>query len=89
MRDEVPQVPADIPLAAAAQIMDDLGVRSLFVMHLSGGIEYPVSVISTQHLLRHLAACSEQELADLGIQAERQSPLEAFIQRRDARRQRT
>ena len=86
MQDHVPQVPADIPLTAAAQIMGDLGVRSLFVMHLSGGIEYPVSVISYQHILRHLAARSEEELTDLGIHADRQSPLEAFIQRREAAR---
>jgi predicted transcriptional regulator len=89
MRDEVPQVPADIPLTAAAQIMQDLGVRCLFLMHHSSGIEYPAAMISYQHLLRHLAARSQEDLRDLGIHAERQAPLVAFIQRREAARRRT
>jgi CBS domain-containing protein len=86
MRDEVPQVPADIPLTAAAQIMQDLGVRCLFLMHHSGGIEYPAAMISYQHVLRHLAARNPDELRDLGIHAERQAPLDMFIQRREAMR---
>lgn len=86
LREGVPQVPPDIPLAAAAQLMRDLGVRILFVMHHSGGVEYPAAQISYRHLLRQLAAQDEAELRDLGMHAERQSPLEAFIQRRDAAR---
>ena len=86
IREGVPQVPPDIPLAAAAQLMQDQGVRTLFLMHHSGGIEYPAAQISYRHLLRLLAAEDESELRDLGMHAERQSPLEAFIQRRDAAR---
>ncbi len=86
LREGVPQVPPDIPLAAAAQLMHDLGVRTLFLMHHSGGVEYPAAQISYRHLLRLLAAQDEAELRDLGMHAERQSPLEAFIQRRDAAR---
>ena len=86
LREGVPQVPPDIPLAAAAQLMRDQGVRTLFLMHHAGGIEYPAAQISYRHLLRFLAAQDESELRDLGIHAERQSPLEAFIQRRDAAR---
>jgi CBS domain-containing protein len=86
LREGVPQVPPDIPLAAAAQLMRDLGVRTLFLMHHSGGVEYPAAQISYRHLLRYLAAQEESELRDLGMHAERQSPLESFIQRRDAAR---
>jgi CBS-domain-containing membrane protein len=84
----VPQVPADIPLAVAAQIMLDQGVKTLFLMHHAGGIEYPAASISYRHILRHMSAQREEDLQDLGIYAERVAPLQAFIQRRDtARRQ--
>jgi CBS domain-containing protein len=86
MQDEVPQVPPDIPLSAAAQLMLDRRVRVLFLMHHSSGIEYPAALISYQHLLRLLGARDLTELHDLGISATRQSPLEAFIRRRDAAR---
>ena len=88
MRAGVPQVPPDIPLAAAAQIMQDQGVRALFLMHHAGGIEYPAAVLTYTHLLRHLAAGSHEELRDLGIQAQRSTPMETFIQRRDEARAR-
>jgi CBS domain-containing protein len=88
MRDQVPQAPPDIPLAVAAQLMLDRGVRVLYLMHHSSGIEYPAALISYQHLLRLLGARTGDELHDLGISASRQSPLEAFIQRRDAARRR-
>jgi predicted transcriptional regulator len=86
MREGVPQVPPDIPLAAAAQVMLDMDVRTLFLMHQSAGIEYPAALISFRHLLRHMAAENSDELRDLGIKAERKSPLETFIQRRNAAR---
>jgi len=86
MRDGVPQVPPEIPLVAAAQIMLDMKVRALFMMHHSAGIEYPAAFITYRHLLRHFIAASDEDLKDLGLSAERQSPLEIFIQRRDAAR---
>jgi CBS domain-containing protein len=89
MREEIPQVPPDIPLTVAAQIMQDQNVRMLFMMHHAGGIEYPAAMLSYKHLLRHMAMKDEAELRDLGIEADRQSPLEAFIQRRDAARRRS
>ncbi len=89
MREGIPQVPPDIPLVAAAQIMLDLDVRTLFLMHQSAGIEYPAALISFRHLLRHMAAENLDELRDLGIKAERRSPLETFIERRNAARKRT
>lgn len=88
MRDGVPQVPPEIPLAVATQIMQDQRVRALFIMHHSGGIEYPAGVISYRHMLRYLAAREGEDLKDLGINAERQSPMEIFLQRREAARNR-
>ncbi len=86
MRDGVPQIPPDIPLPAAAQLMRDEGVRAVFLMHHSGGISYPAAVLSYKHLLRHLAAHDDSELSDLGIKAARQNPLDTFIQKRNAAR---
>jgi len=86
MREGVPQVPPDIPLAAAAQIMLDSKVRTLFLMHHAGGVEYPAASLAYWHILRHMAATEGQGLQDLGILAERRPPLEQFIQRRDAAR---
>jgi CBS domain-containing protein len=86
MSEGVPQIPPDIPIEAAAQIMDDLGVRTIYLMHHASGIEYPAAVLTYNHLLRLLAARSAEELHDLGIKASRQSPMEAFIARRDAAR---
>jgi CBS-domain-containing membrane protein len=83
MREGVPQVPPDIPLTAAAQMMRDQGVRAVFLMHHAGGIEYPAGVLTYTHLIRHMAAVDAAELSDLGIRAERTSPMEAFIKRRD------
>lgn len=88
MRDEVPQVPPDIPLQAAAQIMDDLHVRILYIMHHAGGVAYPAAMLTDTHLLRLLGAGDESDLQDLGVGAHREAPLETFFKRRDeARRQ--
>lgn len=89
MQDGVPQIPPDIPLTAAAQIMQDRNIRILFLMHHAGGIEYPAAMISYTHLLRHLAMEHEDDLKDLGIKAARESPLEQFFKRRDEARKRT
>ena len=88
MQDKVPEVPPDIPLTVAAQIMQDQGVRVLFIMHHAAGIEYPAAFLSYRHLMRHLAAKEGEDLRDLGIQAERQSPLDVFFQRREEARKR-
>ena len=87
MHEGVPQVPPDIPLAAAAQIMRDQGVRTLFLMHHAAGIEYPAAALSYKHYLRLLAAEDCQDLRDLGIKAERRLPLDEFAHRRQANRQ--
>ncbi|MCL5998278.1 MAG: CBS domain-containing protein, partial [Chloroflexi bacterium] len=84
MRDSVPQIPPDVPLTVAAQIMRDKGTRVVFLMHHAGGIQYPAAALSYTHILRHLAARSDAELQDLGTAAARKLPLETFIEKRDA-----
>ena len=90
MTDEVPTVPPDIPLEAAFQLMQDRGVRTVFLMHHAGGVIYSAAYLSYNHALRFLQAKSDEDLTDLGIRAGRTSPIDAFIQKRDAaRRSRT
>jgi CBS domain-containing protein len=86
MTDGLPQIPPDIPIAAAAQLMLDQGLRVFFLTHHSGGIEYPAAVLSYKHFLRHLITEDAEEIKDLGIHAERIAPLDAFIDRRDAQK---
>ena len=86
LHEGVPQIPPDIPLTAAAQIMLDLRVKTLFLMHHAGGISYPAAMISYRHILRHISAKEDEDLNDLGIYADRKSPVEAFIERRNAAR---
>jgi hypothetical protein len=73
---------------AAVQIMHDLGVRTIFMMHHAEGISYPAAVLSYKHVLRHLMAQNSAELNDLGLKAKRESPIETFIKRRDEMRRR-
>ena len=88
MSEGVPELPSDIPLRLAAQLLRDKNIRVAYMNHNSAGIIYPAASISYKHLIRHLAAKDESELKDLGINAERKSPLEQFIERRDnARKQ--
>jgi CBS domain-containing protein len=86
MEPGVPQLPPDIPLAAAAQLMLDRGLRVFFMTHHAGGIEYPAAYIGYRHLLRLVAMQDPGEISDLGINASRTAPLEKFFERRDAAR---
>jgi CBS domain-containing protein len=86
MSEGVPELPSDIPLKLAAQLMKDKNIRAAYMNHNSAGIIYPAAIISYKHLVRHLAAKDESDLKDLGINAERKSPLEIFIERRDEAR---
>ncbi len=86
MSEGVPELPSDITLKLAAQLMKDKNIRVAYMNHNSAGIIYPAALISYKHLVRHLAAKDESELKDLGINAERKSPLEVFIERRDEAR---
>ena len=86
MSEGVPELPSDITLKLAAQLMKDKDIRVAYMNHNSAGIIYPAASISYRHLVRHLAAENEEELKDLGFNAERKSPLEQFIERRDEAR---
>ena len=86
LRPGIPTVPADIPISTAAQIMHDQKVRVLYLTHHASGVEYPAAFISYRHLIRHLAARDLEELNDLGIKAQRQSPIDTFIQKREQAR---
>ena len=86
MTEGVSELPSDITLKLAAQLMKDKGIRVAYMNHNSAGIIYPAASISFKHLVRHLAAKDESELKDLGINAERKSPLEVFIERRNQAR---
>ena len=86
MSEGVPELGADIPLTVAAQMMKDQGIRIAYMMHNSAGIIYPAAFFSYHHILRHIAARDESELKDLGLAAERKSPIEVFIARRDEAR---
>ena len=86
MREGVLQVPPDIPLTAAAQLMRDQGVRTFFLMHHAVGIEYPAAALSYKHYLRLMVAEDSEDLRDLGIRASRVAPLDEFFQCREATR---
>ena len=86
MREGVTELPSDIPLTVAAQMMKDKNVRVAYMNHNSAGIIYPAASISYKHIIRHIAAKDESELKDLGLAAERKSPIEVFIERREESR---
>jgi predicted transcriptional regulator len=86
MSEGVPELPADISLPVAAQMMKDKGTRIAYMLHNSTGIIYPAAYLSYRHILRHMAAQDEKDLKDLGLAAERKSPIEQFIERRDEAR---
>jgi CBS domain-containing protein len=86
MSESVTELPADLPIPAAAQLLRDKGVRVGYMLHNSAGITYPAAYLSYRHILRLLAARDESELKDLGLAAERKSPVEQFIEKRDAAR---
>jgi CBS-domain-containing membrane protein len=79
MDEKVPEAPSDIPLAAAAQFMADMGVDHVFFLHHAGGRTWPASVLSLRDLVRALAGpeyCKGQ-----GIAAPRPTPMDLFRQR--------
>jgi CBS domain-containing protein len=86
MSEGVPELPADISLSVAAQMMKDKGTRIAYMLHNSAGIIYPAAYLSYRHILRYMAAQDEKGLKDLGLAAERKSPIEQFIERRDEAR---
>jgi CBS domain-containing protein len=85
MGERIPSVPPDIPIAVAAQIMLDEGVRAAYITHHAGGIKYPAAWLPLKNLIRHMIG---DDLSDLGIRAAREQPLDTFIRRRDEARKR-
>ncbi len=89
MSEGVPELQSDIPLTVAAQLMQDKGIRIAYMTHNSAGIIYPAAFISYRHVLRAMAAKDENDLKDLGHNAQRKSPIEQFIERRDEARRKS
>jgi CBS domain-containing protein len=88
MDPSIPQIPAEIPLTAAAQLMLDRGIRTFYITHHAAGREYPAAVLSYRHFLRHIAMRDPAELSDLGVGADRKPPLDTFLERREEARKR-
>ena len=88
MREELCQVPPDIPITTAVQIMQDQNARTIFMMHNSSGIEYPAASITYSHILRLISASNLGDLDNPRISAKRKSSIEVFIERREAARKR-
>lgn len=86
MREGMPTLHPEMPLALAAQIMRDQRTRIAYLTHNAAGIIYPAAYITYRHFLRYLAAVSPEELRDLGATAARKGPLETFAERRERRR---
>lgn len=86
MQDGVPQIPPDIPLTAAVQLMQDQNIRVFFLTHHAGGIVYPAAVISYKHILKYLASGNTEPPKDLGIRAQRKAPIELFNERLEQQR---
>lgn len=81
MRPDIPHVPADIPAAAAVQLMLDQNVREIYVMHHEGGTHYPAAVLRFEDVLRFVSARTEADLVGMGSGAARKSPLDIFKER--------
>jgi signal-transduction protein with cAMP-binding, CBS, and nucleotidyltransferase domain len=86
LQEEIPQIPPEIPLTTAAQMMLDNNIRTYFLMHHAGGVLYPTAYISYKLILRHLPAQEDEDLRGLGVVAERITPLKKFVEKRDAAR---
>ena len=86
MREGVPELPSDIPLLVAAQMLKDMHIRVAYMNHNSAGIIYPAAAISYRHIVRHLSAKDEGELKDLGLSAKRKLPIDTFIEKRNQAR---
>lgn len=86
MQESIPQIPADIPLKTAIQMMLDNHIQTYYLMHHSGGILYPAAYLSYRNVLRLFAARDVKDLADIGIEREKRLPLEEFYKKRDVAR---
>jgi CBS domain-containing protein len=60
MSPHIPEIPPDIPALAAAQIMLDMGVRALYLMHQAAGICWPAAELRFEDVFQHLLNGSNQ-----------------------------
>jgi predicted transcriptional regulator len=79
MDEDVPEAPADIPLAATVQLMADMGVDHLFFMHNAGGKSWPASVLNLRDVVKALAG--PEYIKAQGMHATRPTPMDLFRQR--------
>jgi hypothetical protein len=79
MDEDVPEGPADIPLAATVQLMADMGVDHLFYMHNAGGKTWPASVLNLRDVVKALAG--PEYIKVQGMHAVRPTPMDLFRQR--------
>jgi len=86
MIENIPQIAPDLPLKVTAQMMLDNHTRILYLMHHSGGITYPAAQISFNNFIQYLAANDESEMSGLGFEAQRKTPVEVFLEKRDSSR---
>jgi predicted transcriptional regulator len=77
--EDVPEAPADIPLAATVQLMADFGVDHLFFMHHAGGKTWPASVLNLRDIVKALAG--PEYIRAQGMHAQRPTPMDLFRQR--------
>lgn len=59
MRPDIPEIPPDIPVTAAVQLMLDQHVRELYLLHHDGGISWPAAVLRLEDALKYLNANRE------------------------------
>lgn len=55
MQPDIPEIPPDIPAAAAAQLMLDQNIREMYLMHHDGGFKWPSAVLRFEDILSYLA----------------------------------
>jgi CBS-domain-containing membrane protein len=79
MDEDVPECASDIPLAAAIEIMADLGVDHLFFLHHAAGRTWPASVLSLRDAVKVLAG--PEYIKNQGMHAARPTPMDLFRQR--------
>ena len=79
MDEDIPEAPADIPLAATVQLMADMGVDHLFFMHNAGGKSWPASILNLRDVVKALAG--PDYIKAQGMHAARPTPMDLFRQR--------
>jgi predicted transcriptional regulator len=61
MHPNIPEIPADIPVTAAVQLMLDWNEREAYLMHHDGGISWPAARLGIEEILRYLVTQSETD----------------------------